>query len=213
MFFHGHDEYGLKKLIEMSIGVDTKKLKVKRKNLSSEDKINKEKFGYIRSGNWRTRDLDSRQLVYMTSDVTLSGSIVFHTILVLISELGIDVLDNFYENLGEFISPYISRIYDRKFNTKLQHSSNSVPTEARSLAENCAALQLSVDVIDERLDSRGNESDEERRRRMASQIKEVGRNRMEKSEDVKVAEWQKLPSDRKRPGKSYPESHAEESWD
>ena len=132
LYFHGHEEYGLKKQIEMATGFDTEKLKLKKKNMDAMDKLNREMFGYIRSGGWCRRDLDSRQLVYMSSDVTLAGTIVFDIIVVLVMELGLDVLDNKYKNLMEFVSQYITRIMDRKFNHLLQHSSPKSRTRLKS---------------------------------------------------------------------------------
>ena len=212
LYFHDHNEYGLKKLIEMSVGFDTKKLKLKRKNMDSTDKANREMFGYVRFGNWRRKKLDSRQLVYMSSDVTLAGTIVFDIIVVLVMELGLKVLDNKYKNLEEFVSPYIMRILDRKFDRSFQHPSNCVPVESRSLAENSAALKLSLEITDEGSGSRECETVEERRRRVARQIKETGRKRMDMGEQ-KLAEWQKVPSERSGAGKRFKESTIEESWD
>ena len=210
LYFHGHEEYGLKKQIEMATGFDTEKLKLKKKNMDAMDKLNREMFGYIRSGGWCRRDLDSRQLVYMSSDVTLAGTIVFDIIVVLVMELGLDVLDNKYKNLMEFVSQYMTRIMDRKFNHLLQHSSNSVPVESRSLAENSAALKLSVRIKDQ--GSGCKESVEERRTRMALQIKEIGKQRME-SGVKNLKEWQKLPSERRGAGKRFEETIVEEFWD
>ena len=214
LYFHDHNEYGLKKLIEMSVGFDTKKLKLKRKNMDSTDKVNKEMFGYIRAGNWGRKNPDSRQLVYMTSDVTLAGTIAFDIIVVLVMELGLDVLDNKYKNLEEFVTPYIMRILDRKFDRLFQHSSNCVPVESRSIGENSAALKLSLKITDEGSGSRECETIEERRRRLAKQIKETGRQKLDMGEQKqKLAEWQKVPSERSGAGKRFKESTTEESWD
>ena len=130
----------------------------------------------------------------------------------LVMELGLEVLDNKYKNLEEFVSPYIMRILDRKFDRSFQHPSNCVPVESRSLAENSAALKLSLEITDEGSGSRECETVEERRRRVARQIKEIGRKRMDMGEQ-RLAEWQKVPSERSGAGKRFKESTTEESWD
>ena len=117
-------------MIEIACGFDTKKLKIKKgKNLAREDWLNKEKFGYIRAMNWNRKDLDSRQLCYMASDVTLAGTIVFDIMISLIMQLGLEVLDNSYKNILEFVTPYFVNIIDRKIDQAQQHPSFSVPSE------------------------------------------------------------------------------------
>lgn len=213
--YHGHEENGLKRMIEIACGFDTKKLKIKKgKNLSREDWLNKEKFGYIRAMNWNRKDLDSRQLCYMASDVTLAGTIVFDIMISLIMQLGLEVLDNSYKNILEFVTPYFVNIIDRKIDQAQQHPSFSVPAEARSLIDNHAALQLSVQIedADECSSFMNSVTEEERRKRMALQIKEVGENRLNSRKPLH-AEWQKVPSERTGVGRKYAENLAVETWE
>ena len=204
--FHGHEENGLKRMFQESVGF--KKIKIDKNH--PEDR---EKFGYIRMGNWARTQLDSRQLTYMSSDVTLPGTVVFDILITLVhEELGVAILDKQFKNIEEFVAPYVSRLIDRSINEKLQHPCHSIPIECRSISENTAALALSVE-IHHAGDVIG-ESVEDRRKRFADHIIRFGREQLLNGKSCGGPVWSKPPELRGKRGKDLCEKfELNESWD
>lgn len=194
--FHGHEENGLKRQIQEAIGFNMKLLK----SMKGQEKDIKERFGYIRSGNWATQTLDSRQLAYMASDVTLSGTVVFDRLVCTIMELGINVLDQHFSNLAEFVDPFVNKLIDRQWNDKKQHITHQVRPEKRSLVECIAGLELSVDVAEGHGDDT---KDEERRMKQQQLIVERGWETFRKgkiSQKIPGPMWCKNPERRRYTG-------------
>ena len=194
--FHGHEENGLKKMFEETLGF--KKIKIDKNHPE-----NREKFGYIRSGNWAREKLDSRQLTYMAADVTLPGTVVFNILITLIMELGVATLDKHFQSLEAFVAPYVTRVIDRRFNEKLQHPSHSIPIDSRSLSENVAALALSEEIYYE--DEVKDELAEERRERYEKEIIRLGQEKLVKGMSGGGPVWSKPPETRGKRGRDLAE--------
>ena len=205
--FHGHNNNGLKRMFQESVGF--KEIKI-----SKDHPEDREMFGYIRTGNWNkeAEKLDSRQLTYMAADVTLPGTVVFDLIITLISELGVATLDQHYESLEEFVAPYVINIIDRRFNEKLQHSSHSIPVEIRSLRRNVAAIALSEEIINQ--DEVSDEHAEARRERAEEQIQQLGEEKLAKATSFNTPMWLRPPEERGERGRHLVEKVVvEESWE
>ena len=206
--YHGHEENGLKRMFEETVGF--KQIKITKKHPE-----NRDKYGYIRSGNWANEKLDSRQLTYMAADVTLPGTVVFEIIINLIRELGVATLDQQYENLEEFVAPHVINIIDRIFNEKLQHSSHSIPIESRSLRGNVAAIALSEEISNpDQVNDEPAEPAEVRRERFQEEIIRLGQEKLEKGKSHHGPNWNKPPEMRGWRGKAMAEKVViEESWE
>ena len=139
--FHGHSNNGLKVLFQKSLGIDTQKLVF---NYKKNDVKTLRKYGYVRAGNWDTSKLDSRQILYMSSDVSLTGTVVFDIFIAIVLEIGVKVLDEKFNSFGEFIGPYVENVIDRTWDKSKQSDWYEVPVTERSLLNNNAALRLSI---------------------------------------------------------------------
>ena len=137
--FHEHSKNGLKVLFQRSVGIDTEKLCSKKKDVET-----LKKYGYVRAGNWNTSEIDSRQILYMSSDVSLPGTVVFDIIIAIVLEVGVQVLDEKFNSFREFIWPYVENVIDRTWDNRKQSDWYEVPVTERSLLNNNAALRLSV---------------------------------------------------------------------
>ena len=102
------------------------------------------KYGYVRAGNWNTSEIDSLQIPYMSSDVSLPGTVVFDIIIAIVLEVGVKVLDEKFNSFREFIWPYVENVIDRTWDTRKQSDWHEVPVTERSLLNNNAALRLSI---------------------------------------------------------------------
>ena len=139
--FHEHSNNGLKVLFQKSVGIDTEKLVY---SFKKNDVETLKKYGYVRAGNWNTSEIDSRQILYMSSDVSLAGTVVFDIIIAIVLEVGVEVLDKKFASFREFIGPYVENVIDRTWDNRKQADWYEVPVTERSLLNNKAALRLSI---------------------------------------------------------------------
>ena len=212
LLYHGHHENGLKRMIQEALGFNMKKLVISKKSEDSD----KEKYGYIRAGNWDCEfdKLDSRMLVYMASDVTLTGTVVFDILISLVEELGVDVLDKKFQSIEEFVGPYVRKVADRKINEKLQDVKFKVELHERSMVNSTAAVRLSIDLHEcvQEAEAEDEEQVAARRKVIMRQIKE--------SSTMAVRlnyrpDWSKLPQLRKSAAAQLLQEvvQKEESWE